>query len=222
MEVIELVAGSREILGKKVKQLRRQGITPVHLFGHRVQSMALQVPTNQLLSAINSAGKTRLIDLKVNKERRPRKVLVREVQTSPYKRELLHVDFYQISVEEKLTVEVPIVMVGEAPALKQKENILVRELDKIAVECLPTQIPTSIELDLSGLEEAEQAIRVNDIALGEGVKVLVDPELVVVKITAKRVERIVEEVVAEEAIEAVETPVEPSTGEEKPREGETE
>lgn len=222
MEVIELVADNREILGKKVKQLRHQGITPVHLFGHRVQSMALQVPTNQLLSAINSAGKTRLIDLKVNKERRPRKVLVREVQTSPYKRELLHVDFYQISVEEKLTVEVPIIMVGEAPALKHKENILVRELDKIAVECLPTQIPTSIELDLSGLEEAEQAIRVNDIALDEGVKVLIDPELVVVKITAKRVERIVEEVVAEEAIEAVETPVEPSAGEEKPQEGETE
>lgn len=219
MEVIELVADNREILGKKVKQLRRRGITPIHLFGHQVPSMALQVPTNQLLNAMHTAGKTRLIDLKVKKERRSRKVLVREVQTSPYKGELLHVDFYQVSSEEKLTVEVPIILVGEAPALKHKENILVRELDNIAVECLPIQIPTSIELDLSGLEEAEQAIRVSDITFGEDVKVLIDPELVVVKITAKRAERVVEEIAAEEVVEA---PVEPSVSEEEPQEGEAE
>lgn len=219
MEVIELVADNREILGKKVKQLRHQGITPVHLFGHQVPSMALQIPTNQLLNAMRMAGKTRLIDLKVKKERRTRKVLVREIQTSPYKGELLHVDFYQVRGEEKLTVEVPIILVGEAPALKHKENILVRELDNITVECLPTQIPTSIDLDLSVLEEAEQTIRVSDITLSEGVRVLIDPELVVVKITAKRAERIVEEVVAEEVVEA---PVEPSVSEEEPQEGETE
>jgi large subunit ribosomal protein L25 len=219
MEVIELVADNREILGKKVKQLRRKGITPVHLFGHQIPSMALQVPTNHLLNAMHMAGKTRLIDLKVKKERRTRKVLVREIQTSPYKGELLHVDFYQVRGEEKLTVEVPIILVGEAPALKHKENILVRELDNITVECLPTQIPTSIDLDLSILEEAEQAIRVGDITLSEGVRVLIDPELVVAKITAKRAERIVEEVVAEEVIEA---PVEPSVSEEEPQEGETE
>jgi large subunit ribosomal protein L25 len=88
-------------------------------------------------------------------------------------------------------------LVGEAPALKVKENTLVRELDSLSVECLPGDIPTSVELDLTQLTEAEQAIRVKDIRLGEEVTVSNDPEVVVVKISSRPVE-VVEEVVAEQ------------------------
>ena len=220
MNQVELQATSREILGKKVRHLRRQGITPVHLFGHNVKPVALQCETVQLQRVLAQAGKTRIINLSLDKGKRPRNVLVREVQIAPCTDELLHVDFYQVSAAEKIRVQVPIVLVGEAPALRFKENMLVRELDSLTVECLPNEIPASIELDLGSLTEAEQAIRVKDIILGEEIKISDSPELVVVKITFKPVEKV--EAVAAEAVateEAAEAPeVTPSPVEESQEE----
>jgi len=203
MEHIELLTTTREVLGKKVRFLRRQGITPVHLFGHNVESVALQCDTAQLKRVLAQTGQTRLISLKLDKAKKPRNVVVREVQRESCTGELLHVDFYQVSMAEKIRVDVPIVPVGEAPALKLKENFLVQELNSLTVECLPDEIPNSVELDMSSLTEAGQTIHVNDIALGEGITVLNNPEQLVVKIGAKHVEELVE---AEE--EEVEAPAE--------------
>ncbi len=200
MKQIELAATSREILGKKVRFLRRQGVTPVHLFGHGVESVALQCDTTLLQKVLAQAGRTGLVSLKPDKKR-PRNTLVREIQRNPCTGELLHVDFYQVMATEKIKVEVPIVLVGEAPALKLKENILVQELDRLSVECLPENIPASVELDLGPLTEAEQALRVKDIALGEEVTVTTDPEHVVAKISAQRVEVVEEKEVEAEAPE---------------------
>ena len=199
MEHMELLATTREILGSKVRFLRRQGITPAHLFGHNVESVALQCDTAQLKRVLAQTGQTRLISLKLDKARKPRNVVVREVQREPCTNELLHVDFYQVSMAEKIRVEVPIVPVGEAPALKLKENFLIQELNSLSVECLPDEIPNSVVLDLASLTEAEQAIRVKDITLDEGITVLNNPEQLVVKISARHV---VEEVVEEEKVEA--------------------
>ena len=203
MEHIELRVNSREVLGKKVRFLRRQGITPVHLFGHGIESAALQCDTGQLQRILAQAGKTRLIGLRLDKAKKPRNVVVREIQRDPQTGELLHVDFYQVRMAEKIKVEVPIVLVGEAPALKDKGNMLMQELSRLTIECLPDEIPPTIELDLSPLTEAEQTIQVKDIMLGEGITVLDDPEYVVARISALPVEK-VEEVVVEEEIEAPE------------------
>ena len=98
MERIELEVTSREVLGKKVSFLRRQGITPVHLFGHSIESLALQCDTAKLQHALAQAGQTGIITLKLGNERRPRPVVVREVQRALRKGELLHVDFYQVKM----------------------------------------------------------------------------------------------------------------------------
>ncbi len=211
MDQIELKVTNREILGKKVRFLRRQGVTPVHLFGPGTESMALQCDTATLQRVLAEAGKTRLINLKLDNEKRPRNVVVREVQREPRTGESLHVDFYQVKMAEQVKVEVPVVLVGEAPALKLKENMLVQELNILTVECLPDKIPDSVGLDLSSLTESGQAMRVKDIELDKEVTVLNDPELVVVRISVRHVEKIeevieeaVEEEVAEEAVEAPE------------------
>jgi len=198
MEQIELQATNREILGKKVRFLRRQGVIPVHLFGHNIESVALQCDAAQLQRVLTQAGKTRLVTLKLDKAKMPRNVVVREMQREPRTGELLHVDFYQVKMTEKIKVEVPIVLVGEAPALKSKENTLLRELDNLTIECLPDQIPASIELDLSSLTEAEQAIQVKDIVLGEGITVFNNPEHIVVRISVRPLVK-VEEIEAPEA-----------------------
>jgi len=202
MEQIELLTTARETLGKKVRFLRRQGITPVHLFGHDVKSLALQCDTVQLHRVLAQAGRTRLVSLQLDKGKKPRNVLIREIQREPCTGELLHIDFYQVKTTEKTKVEVPIVLVGEAPALKSKENMLMQELNSLTVECLPTEIPASIEVDVSSLTEVDQAIRVKDIALGEEVAVLNDPELVMVKTSFRHIEK--EEAVAEEEVEVPE------------------
>ena len=216
MEQIELQVTSREILGKKVRFLRRQGVIPVHLYGSGIESMALQCDTTELRRALDEAGKTQLISLKIDNEKKPRTVVVHEVHVEPQTGEALHVDFYQVKMTEKVRVEIPVVLVGEAPALKLKENMLVQELNALSVECLPAKIPPSIELDLNSLTESEQAMRVKDIELDREITVLNDPELVMVKVSVRRVEKVEEPVIAEgeEAEVSEETPV----GEEKSKE----
>jgi len=204
MDQIELEITKREVLGKKVRFLRRQGITPVHLFGHGIESMALQCDTAKLQQVLTEAGKAKVISLKLDNEKRPRSVLVREVQVDSLKGGLLHVDFYQVKMAEEVKVEVPITLVGEAPALKLRANMLMQELDTLTVECLPAKIPASVELDISSLTEAEQMVRVKDIELEKGVTILNDPELVVVKISSRPVEVVAEREVTEEEVEAPE------------------
>ena len=206
MDRIELEVTNREVLGKKVKHLRRQGITPVHVFGHSIQSLALQCDTDKVERLLAQAGRTGLINLKLNEEKEPRTVVIREFDRDWRKGQLLHVDFYQVKMAEEIKLEVPVVLVGEAPALKSKDNMLEHELDTLTIECLPANIPDGIEVDISSLTEPEQAIRVKDIDLDEDITVLNDPELVVVKIGWRRVEKVEEELVgmAEEAVEAPE------------------
>ncbi len=233
MDKIELKVANREILGKKVKHLRRQGITPVHVFGHGIQSLALQCDTRELERVLSEAGQTRLVDLKLAKEKKPRTVVVREFDRDWRKGQLVHVDFYQVKMEEKIRVEVPIVLLGEAPALKSKEYMLDHELATLTVECLPANIPDKIEVDISSLTELDQAIRVKDVTLDKDVAILNNPDLVVAKISPRpveKVEEVVEEVVAvaaeaevaaegaEGAKEAPEAPKEATRDEKKSKE----
>jgi len=221
MDKIELKVANREILGKKVKHLRRQGITPVHLFGHGIESLALQCDTGQLERVLAQAGQTGLISLKLGREKNPRTVMVRDFDREWRRGQLLHVDFYQVRMEEKIKLEVPVVLVGEAPALKSKDNMLEHELETLTIECLPAKIPASIEVGINSLTETGQAVRVKDIAVDKDVTVLNDPELVVVKISFRPVEK-VEEVVVEKPVEVaeevVEAPEEAAPSAEKPTE----
>lgn len=221
MDQIELKVTRRETLGKKVRFLRREGVTPVHLFGHGIESLALQCDTDLLQQVLAEAGKTKLISLKLSGEKKPRMAIVRGVQAELLKPGLLHVDFYQVKTEEAVKVEVPIVLVGEAPALKVKENALLQDFDTLSVECLPAKIPATIELDVSSLAEPNQVLRVNDLELGKDVTVINDPEQVVARISVRRMEKIEEEIIAEEAVpeeeaEAAEAAEAPGAGEAAP------
>jgi len=216
MDNIELEVANREILGKKVKHLRRQGITPVHLFGHGIKSLALQCDTGELERVLAQAGHTRLISLKLDKEKKPRTVVVREFDRDWRRGKLIHADFYQVKMAEKIRLEVPVVLIGEAPALKSKDNMMEHELGTLTVECLPAKIPANLEVDISPLTEPEQAIRIKDIDLDKDITVLNDPELVVVKISSRPVEKVEEKVVEvmEEAVEEVGAAEEAPPGEE--------
>lgn len=204
MEQIELEAARRETLGKEVRFLRRQGIMPVNLFGHGIESLALQCDAARLQQTLSIAGQTRLISLRVSGERRPRSVVVRGVQREPVRGGLLHVDFFQVRMTERVKVDVPVVLVGEAPVLKSRDHMLVQELNTLSVECLPASMPASVELDIGSLSEPDQVLRVKDIELDEDVTVLDDAELAVARVTLRPVARVEEPVAAEEVVEAAE------------------
>ncbi len=209
---MELTADTRKIFGKKVRFLRRQGITPAHLYGHNVEPLPLQCDTVRLRQVLSRTGTTGLIELKVDKARKTRAVMTREIQKDARTGELIHVDFYQVRMEEKIRVEVPIVHIGEPPALKMKENFLSTELDTLSVECLPNEIPAQIELDLSILEETDQSIHVSDIVMDDNITVLTHPEQLIVKISTGFIEKEIEEE------EELELEAELAEGEEAPEE----
>ncbi len=205
MDDLKLKASPRDVLGKKNRFLRREGITPTHLFGHDLKSLALQCDTAELRRLIVQAGRTRIIGLKIDSEKHSRSVLVREIQQDMVTRQLLHVDFYQVKKGEKIVMDVPIVLVGEAPALKSKGRMLAHGVTSLNVECLPGSVPPQIEVDLSSLEEVEQAIHVKDIVLNEDVIIHTNPEQLVVKISHAQMKAEEEEIAEVEAAGEVET-----------------
>ena len=199
MADLTLKAEKREVLGKKTRFLRRQGITPTHLFGHGIESLALQCNTAELKRIVSQGGTTRLIDIDIEAEKHPRSAFIREIQRDGVSGRLLHVDFYQINKAEKITADIPIILVGEAPALIAKDNMIEQLLNGIRVACLPDKLPPQIEIDLSPLAETGQSIHVKDITLGKDISITTDPEQIIVKISRIKVAVEEEVEVAEEA-----------------------
>ena len=211
MEELKLNAAKRDVFGKRNRFLRRQGITPAHVFGHSLASQALQCDTVELKKVVAHAGETRLISLKIEGEKQPKSVFVREIQRDAFGKQLLHVDFYQVRMEEKMEVDVPIVLVGEAPAMKGKGRMLSHGITELSIECLPAKVPPQIEVDISILKELEQAIQVKDIILDPDIIVHADPEQLIVKVSEVQV-KVEEEVVAVAAEEGAEVVAEAEAG----------
>ncbi|MEE8582486.1 MAG: 50S ribosomal protein L25 [Dehalococcoidales bacterium] len=193
MKSLQLKANRREMLGKKTRFLRRQGTTPTHLFGHKIESLALECQTVELADIVGQAGMTRLIDLSIGGDKQPKKVIIREIQRNSISRQLLHVDFFQIKLTEKMKAEIPIILVGEAPALKEKGRIISQSLTHLGVESLPDKLPPQIEIDLSPLTEMGNSIHVSDIVLDPAVTITTDPARLVVKIAEAAIARVEKE-----------------------------
>ena len=202
MDELKIKAVKRDVLGKKNRFLRRQGFTPAHLFGHSLKSLVLQCETEELKKILAHAGTTRLVSLKVEGEKEPKNVFVREIQRDALSRQLLHVDFYQVKKGEKMSMDVPIVLVGEAPAMKGKGRIMSRGTVILRIECLPEKVPPQIEVDISVLQDIDQAIHVKDIILDPEIIVRDDPELLVAKVSEIVIKVEEEKPVAEEAVVA--------------------
>jgi large subunit ribosomal protein L25 len=214
MATLELKATKRHIEGKKVQALRRQGVTPAHLFGPGVESLAIQCDTPALRNILVDAGHTQLVSLKLGHEHHPRTVMIREVQIDNFKGGVLHVDFYQVNLAEVIRVNVPIFLIGESAAAKMKGNSLVQELNDLTVQCLPGNIPSRIEVDVTPLLTADQLIRVKDLPAITDVTIINEPGVVVARIAVEVIEVEQPKAVAEEA-EVTEEGAEAAEGENK-------
>jgi len=193
MKRLELEVSKRDITGKKVRFLRRQGTIPANIYGHGIDSTPINVDARSLKHLMAHAGTTDLISLKVDDSKSPVKVLMREVQRNTLTDEPLHVDFYQVRMTDKIKADVPLVFTGEAPVLKKVKNSSMSYLiDSLHIEALPDDLPHSFEVDLSNIEELDQAIYVKDISIGHGITLFSDPEQMVVKVIEARKEEVIE------------------------------
>jgi len=220
MEKVELQAKIREQTGKKAnKALRKDGLIPCVVYKQGEKTQPLFISSSDLYHALHtSAGENVLITLKIQKDSsaaKPKTVMIKEMQHHPFKEDVLHVDFHEISLHERLKVNVPIVTKGEAIGVKRDEGILEHILWELEVECLPTEIPEKIEVDVTEFEIGT-SVHVKDLDVPTGITVLADPEQVVVTAAAPKIE---EEAPAEGEEELAEPEV---ITEKKPKEGEEE
>lgn len=182
MERAQLVAKQRTELGKKTKALRREGLVPAIIYGHGMKPLPLQVNKKELYHALHTkAGENVLIDLKVDGVKlKESTCLIKEMQHDPISDDIQHVDFTVVSLTEKISVKVPLVLQHAEEALGVKEGGVMDVVHhEIEVECLPTQIPGKIAVDVKEMKIGD-AIQSRDLPIPQGVTCKLDPEEVVI------------------------------------------
>ncbi len=190
----------RTLTGKKVKNLRKAGIIPVHLYGQGVESQALQCEAKTLFRILSQAGMNTPITVSIPGQDDEKLTFIREIQWHPVRGELLHVDFLNVDVANEITTAVPITFTGDAPAVHTvPDSSVVQLMREVEVRALPLDVPSEITADIGLIQEAGDVVRLGDVALPEGVVFLADEDEAIARLEIARAE-IVEEV-EEEAME---------------------
>jgi large subunit ribosomal protein L25 len=214
---LNLAAEPRELVGKKVAILRRGGRLPAVVYGHGVSSENLSLDAHEFELLRRNAGQNALIDLSVDgKKARP--VLVHDVQVHPVNRRPLHVDLFLVRMTEELTVDVPLVPTGTSSAVENLNGTLMHQLESVRIRALPDHLPQSIEYSIESLIDFDAAIHVRDLAIPGDVTLLTEPDEVVAKVLASRLQAEAAELAAETAEAAAEAEGEAAEG--APAEGE--
>src|SRR5690349_6610881 len=199
---MQLNASHRQLIGKRARRLFREGKLPAVVYGHDAAATPLTLDRLEFQKVYTKAGRTHLVDLLV--DGKTEKVLVREIQTHPRRPGPAHVDFYQVNLQEKIRVEVPVHLTGESAAVKRGDADILQPIHALEVECLPTDIPEAFELDITPLADIEDELRVSEVKVPSNVTVLAEPDELVVKIVPKREMKVEEELPAAEAAEPAE------------------
>ena len=217
MELV-IEAQARTALGKQNIKLRKLGMLPAVLYGKGKDSVHLQIPSKQFDKIYRQAGENTLVNLKIDGKSET-KVLIHEVAKHFMKDEPIHVDFYEVDLTRATHAKVPLEFIGAAPAVKEFGGILLKVRSEIEVEALPADLPHKIEINLAALKTFENSIRISDITLSDKVKILGNPEDVIVSVQAPRTEEelaSLEQPTAEAekaAVEALTKEPEPAPGE---------
>ena len=218
--MLELSTKLRPETGRQNKRIRKQGFIPAILYGHKVKNLALMVDSQDFEKLYQEAGESTLIKLKIgdgqDKTKKERVVLIHEVAKDPVSDEPIHIDFYQVKMDESIKVEVPLIFTGQSAAVKEKEGVLIKNIQSLGVEALPQDLPHQIQVDISSLKTFDDNIHVKDLELPSRVKIEAQPEEVIASVIPPRTKAELEklEEAPEEKIEEVKV-----EAEEKAKEG---
>lgn len=194
MEKIVLKATSRQVTGKQVRALRREGLLPAVVYGRNIDPYSISLAHHVTSLTLGGVGGSTLMVLEVDGQ--PHNVVVRQKQRDPVSGSLIHLDFQEVSMTEKMRAMVRIELVGASSAVKDKDGVMVTGQEEVEIECLPGDLPEIIEVNLADLKDIGDGVFVKDLQTPEGVDVLTDPDEMIVLITAP---------ISEAALEAMES-----------------
>lgn len=197
-----LNAEERKIIGRKVKHLRKKGIIPANIFGKKSTSKAISVSGNDFKKVYDEAGETSLIEISIKDKKIP--VLISSIQYHPLTSSPLHVDFHQVDLKEKVTAKVPVLIMGEAPAVKDKLGVLLNLVSELEVEALPMDLPEKIEVMIDNLKAVNEVVKVENLKISDKIKIINAPEQDIVKV-APLVSKEAEKMAQEQAAAAAAT-----------------
>ena len=186
---MDLSVKTRTKLGKGVKALRKEGFIPAELYGHGLTNVHLSVPAKDFSKVFKAAGTSTIVTLNLETEKKP--AIIHDVVRDAVSNDIAHIDFYQVRMDEKITAKVPIEFIGIAPAIKEKAAVINKSMSEIEVEALPNDLPHSLVVDLTALDDLNKSIYVRDLKLPKGVTVLVDLETAIATATPPAVEEVV-------------------------------
>src|SRR3989338_1921157 len=224
---IELNAQNREVLGSGVKKLRRDGYVPAVLYGKGQEPLPLQVPLKDFNKAFKMAGESTLVYINVGGQSYP--TIIHDVSRDTLTDGILHADFYKVRLDEKIKTNVPVVFVGESPAVKDLGGIFVRNVNELEVEALPQNLPHELKIDISFLKNFGDQILVKNIDLGKDVRIEAEQDAIIATIQEPKSQEELEAELAEpsagvEEVEVIkkekeeEAPAESTTEETQPQE----
>ena len=196
----------REVTGKATKRLRKSGIIPANISGHKEESQTVQVEALAFEALRRAHGATGIITLRLSNSNRAQTALVRRVQRDPRSGKILHIDFSRVSLTERITMKVPLHFVGESSAVKDAGGVLLHLLDTLEVECTASDIVDFIDVDISPLTEIDSMLHAEDVQLPTSFTLITDPKEGIAKIAATRAEKVDE--TGEETAASAETPSE--------------
>lgn len=203
----------REVTGHRTRHLRTEGLVPAVVYGGKQPAQKIQVNERELGRLLSHGGALHLVEL-VGEGFPQTRALIREVQRHPVRRNLLHVDFVRVAMDQKIHVAVPLHVTGHAPAV-ELGGVLLQNVDVLEVECLPDDMPSSIEIDVSALVDVHARLTVHDLVLPKGVKLVGDHgDDALVSITLPRAAAHEEDEAAEEGASQPEIITERKKGEE--------
>lgn len=179
-------AKSREILGKRVKILRKEGFLPAVVYGEGVPSHPISVSYKDFEKTYREAGESTLVELEV--DGKPYNVLIHDIAHDPLKGTPLHADFYAVRMDKLIRTKIPIEFFGESPAVKNDGGILVKVTQELEIEAFPKDLPRSLRVDISSLVAFESRLFVKDIVVPAGVKILADTEDIIILVEPPRSE----------------------------------
>lgn len=226
MEKINLIAKKRDLVGKKVKQLRKQGQLPAVFYGQGEEGQNIIISLGDFKKVYKKAGTSSLIDLEID-DAKSVKTLIKRIQLNPVTDQPIHVDFYKIKMDEAITTSLPLNFIGESAAVKEMEGNLITNKDSIEVECLPADLVSHIDIDISRLATFDDVIKISDLVIPGNIKVLDDLEETVVLVTPPRSEEELAQMEQEAAADTEKTQIEKMEAEaeaekaEKPEEEKT-
>ncbi len=193
----KLSVSKREVLGKEVRKLRREGILPANIYGADFESTAVSLLLKDFKSVYAVARETGLVDVELDGKVVP--VLIKNVQINPSTDEVVHADFHKVNLREKISAKIPVEAVGEPKAVTDKIGLLEQPVMEIEVEALPTDLPEKIEVNVENLAAVDEQVLVSDLSVPAGVEVLTDAAQVVFKIGELVTKEMEEQMAADEA-----------------------